>query len=205
MKITVISGSQRHANNSQSLKVAKFISTVLIDKKVCDQTELISMSDKPYPLWDENIWEGDKEWNNLISPMVDKLVESDAFIILVPEYHGMAPSALKNFLLMHNKDQIGHKPALLIGISSSDGGAYPLAELRMNSAKNNRLCYIPEQIVIRNVESVLNVEGKNDEDADQYFKERIDYALGILKQYAIALKQVRVSGATDTEQFKNGM
>ncbi len=205
MKITVISGSQRHANNSQSLKVAKFISTVLIDKKVCDQTELISMSDKPYPLWDENIWEGDKEWNNLISPMVDKLVESDAFIILVPEYHGMAPSALKNFLLMHNKDQIGHKPALLIGISSSDGGAYPLAELRMNSAKNNRLCYIPEQLVIRNVESVLNVEGKNDEDADQYFKERIDYALGILKQYAIALKQVRVSGATDTEQFKNGM
>ena len=210
MKITVISGSQRHAKNSQSLKVAQYMVDVLIGKQVCEQAELISMSDKPYPLWDESIWEGDEKWDKLLSPVAEKLLESDAFIILVPEYHGMAPSALKNFLLMHNKDQIGHKPALLIGISSSDGGAYPLAELRMNSAKNNRLCYIPEQLVIRNVESVLNDKERNDKgetttDADQYFKDRIDYALGILKQYAIALKQVRESGVTDTEVFKNGM
>lgn len=212
MKITVINGSQRHAENSQSLKVANYLLDVLVKENVCDESHLINMIDKPYPLWDEAIWDGDQEWKKLISPISDELSSSDAFIIIVPEYHGMAPAALKNFLLMHNKNEIGHKPALLVGVSSSDGGAYSVAEMRMNSAKNNRLCYIPEQLIIRNVESVLNPDSKGEVsesatnlDADSYFKERISYALGILKQYAVALKLVRESGVTDNDKFRNGM
>lgn len=210
MKITVINGSQRHAENSQSLKVANYLLDVLDKGKVCSETHLVSMIDKPYPLWDEAIWDGDQEWKKIISPISDELASSDAFIIIVPEYHGMAPAALKNFLLMHNKDEIGHKPALLVGISSSDGGAYSVAEMRMNSTKNNRLCYIPEQLIIRNVESVLNSKGGGTElgsdlDSDNYFKERITFALEILKQYAVALKSVRESGVTDNDKFRNGM
>ncbi|HHL18361.1 MAG TPA: NADPH-dependent oxidoreductase [Thiothrix sp.] len=208
MKITIISASQRHKSNSQSMKVARYMSQMLIDKYVAkdEGVEIISLSDKPYPLWDEGIWDGEKEWSEVLAPIVEKLSTSDAFIFIVPEYHGMAPAALKNFLLMHNRHQIGHKPVLLIGVSSSDGGAYPLAELRMNSAKNNRLCYIPEQLVIRHVESVLNDKtSENNVDADTYFKDRIQYALGILEQYAIALKGIRESGVTATEAFNNGM
>lgn len=206
MKITVINGSQRHADHSQSLKVANYLLDELIKKQAWNETHLISMTDKPYPLWDEAIWDGDQEWIKLIKPISDELASSDAFIIIVPEYHGMAPAALKNFLLMHNKSEIGHKPALLVGVSSSDGGAYSIAEMRMNSAKNNRLCYIPEQLIIRNVESVLNVDPKdNAPEADVYFKERITFALEVLKQYAVALKQVRDSGVTENDKFKNGM
>lgn len=206
MKITVINGSQRHAENSQSLKVAHHMVAELIDQKVCDQTHLISMTDKPYPLWDESIWDGNAEWEKRLTPISNELTSSDGFIIIVPEYHGMAPAALKNFLLMHNKDQIGHKPALLIGVSSSDGGTYSIAEMRMNSAKNNRLCYIPEQLIIRNVESVLNDNPEdNDADADRYFKERIRFTLGVLREYSIALKQVRASGKIHDDNFRNGM
>ncbi|MEE9351975.1 MAG: NAD(P)H-dependent oxidoreductase [Thiotrichaceae bacterium] len=206
MKITVINGSQRHAKNSQSLKVANYISGILVGGQFCEETHLISMTDKPYPLWDESIWDGDQDWKDLLEPVASELESSDAFIIIVPEYHGMAPAALKNFLLMHNKDQIGHKPALLVGVSSSDGGAYSIAEMRMNSAKNNRLCYIPEQLIIRNVESVLNSdEIDNNKDADGYFKERIAFALGVLSEYAVALKQVRASGVTHNDKFGNGM
>ncbi|MEE9304048.1 MAG: NAD(P)H-dependent oxidoreductase [Thiotrichaceae bacterium] len=206
MKITVINGSQRHAKNSQSLKVAKYISNALIEEQFCQQTHLISMTDKPYPLWDESIWDGDQHWKDLLEPVAGELESSDGFVVIVPEYHGMAPAALKNFLLMHNKNQIGHKPALLVGVSSSDGGAYSIAEMRMNSSKNNRLCYIPEQLIVRNVESVLNPdEADNNADADSYFKERISFALGVLSQYAVALKQVRESGVTDNAKFSNGM
>lgn len=202
----IISGSQRHKENSQSMKVARYLATVLASRDTIQDVEVISLSDKPYPLWDEKIWDGDEQWGEILSPMAEKLSASDAFIIIAPEYHGMAPSALKNFLLMHNRHQIGHKPALLVGVSSSDGGAYPLAELRMNSTKNNRLCYIPEQLVIRHVESVLNDDiSDNNADADRYFKDRIHYALGILEQYAGALKTVRDSGVTTTEAFNNGM
>jgi NAD(P)H-dependent FMN reductase len=208
MKVTIISASQRHKLNSQSMKVARYMSQVLIDKYSAKDKniEIISFSDKHYPLWDEGIWDGEKEWSDMLTPIAEKLSASDAFIFIVPEYHGMAPAALKNFLLMHNRHQIGHKPVLLVGVSSSDGGAYPLAELRMNSAKNNRLCYIPEQLVIRHVESVLNDKtSENNVDTDTYFKDRIHYALGILEQYAIALKGVRESGVTTTEAFNNGM
>jgi hypothetical protein len=76
----------------------------------------------------------------------------------------------------------------------------------MSSYKNNRICYIPEQVIVRNVESVLNdTAADNDPGADPYFRERFAYALGILREYAMALRQVRDSGATDLSQFKNGM
>lgn len=206
MKITVISASQRFERNSQSLKVGKFVSSLLIEGQFCDETHLISMIDQPYPLWDERIWEGDTAWKKRIEPVNKELESSDGFVFIVPEYHGMAPSAIKNFLLVHGKAQLGHKPALLVGVSSSDGGAYPLAEMRMNSSKNNRLCYIPEQLVIRHAETVLNEdESKNNPDADSYFRERIHFALGVLRAYSSALKPVRESGVTEHEMFKNGM
>lgn len=76
----------------------------------------------------------------------------------------------------------------------------------MSSYKNSRLCYIPEQVIVRNVEQVLNEDpAANNESADSYFRERLQWALNILKEYALALRQVRASGATETEKFGNGM
>jgi hypothetical protein len=81
-----------------------------------------------------------------------------------------------------------------------------VAELRMSSYKNNRIYYIPEQIIIRNVESVLNENAnQNNTDADHYFRERIYFSLSILKEYAKALNQVRASGLTYNADYKNGM
>jgi hypothetical protein len=107
---------------------------------------------------------------------------------------------------MWGRGELAHKPALIVTVSSADGGAYPVAELRMSSYKNNRICYIPEQVIVRNVESVLNEnEADNNPEADQYFRSRFEYALGVLKEYAEALRQVRRSGAADLSVFKNGM
>jgi hypothetical protein len=56
------------------------------------------------------------------------------------------------------------------------------------------------------VESVLNDDpALNKPVADGYFRERIHYALGILVEYAKALRQVRSSGLTDRDEFPNGM
>ena len=41
----------------------------------------------------------------------------------------------------------------------------------MSSYKNNRLCYIPEHVIVRNVEKVLNGNSEeNDSSADAYFR-----------------------------------
>ena len=204
MKITIISGS--HRNNSQSLKVANYIKKTLQNEKLCDESWLFSLSGNPLPLWDEGIWEGDEAWQNLLEPISAELDSSDGFVVIAPEWHGQVPAGLKNFFLLWGKGELAHKPALIVTVSSADGGAYPVAELRMSSYKNNRICYIPEQVIIRNVESVLNDNPEdNNQDADGYFRGRFSYALKQLTEYAIALKQVRKTGATDLSVYKNGM
>ena len=76
----------------------------------------------------------------------------------------------------------------------------------MSSYKNNRLCYIPEHVIVRNVEKVLNGNSEeNDSSADAYFRERISWALGILAGYASALKPMRDSLQVHHDKFGNGM
>ena len=203
MKISIISGS--HRKNSQSLKVARHIQTAL-ESGVCDETWLFSLEGHPLPLWDEGVWEGQPAWIELLEPIKQQLTQSDAFVIISPEWHGQVPAGLKNFFLLFGQTELGHKPALIVTVSAGAGGAYPVAELRMSSYKNNRLCYIPEHVIIRDVEKVLNENNAdNDVRSDSYLRERIQWSLQILKEYALALKQVRDSGVTVTDNFKNGM
>ena len=202
MKIAIISGS--HRENSQSLKVARHIEMNSAD--ICAETWLYSLSGNPLPLWDEGVWEGEQKWLELLNPIREQLSSCDAFVIITPEWHGQVPAGLKNFFLLFGKNELGHKPALIVSVSSGIGGSYPVAELRMSSYKTSRLCYIPEHVIIREVESVLNSdETTNDPHSDTYIRERLQWSLNILKEYAIALKLVRDSGATQTEKFSNGM
>ena len=203
MKITVICGS--HRREAQSLKVANDIQRTLADD-ICDEVALISLADNPLPLWDMGVWEGDAKWPPLLDPIRAELQSSDGFVVVTPEWHGQVPAGLKNFFLLFGKNELGHKPAMIVAVSSADGGAYPVAELRMSSYKNSRLCYIPEHVIVRHVESVLNDEAKNNnESADSYFRERITWTLHILKAYAEGLAHVRESGVTATDTFNNGM
>lgn len=204
MKITIISGS--HRNPSQSMKVACHIQQALLDSDYCDEAEIFSLADNPLPLWDQRIWENDPAWNELLQPMRDQFGSSDGFVVISPEWHGQVPSGLKNLFLLCGSNEVGHKPALIVTVSSGDGGAYPVAELRMSSYKNNRICYIPEQIIVRNVEGVLNSDpADNNPEADAYFRERIEWALRLLGSYATALKPIRESGVTQHKKFANGM
>lgn len=204
MKITVISGS--HRNPSQSMKVARHIQSTLIAKDPQDSVEIFALAENPLPLWDQGVWDGDPKWRELLTPLRAQLAASDAFVIVSPEWHGQVPSGLKNFFLLCSAREVGHKPALIVTVSAGDGGAYPVAELRMSSYKNNRICYIPEQVIVRKVEQVLNDDAaQNDQRSDDYYRHRIDWSLDILKAYAGALKPLRESGIAESKIFKNGM
>jgi len=203
MKISIISGS--HRSGSQTGKVARCIQSIL-EKGICDEIYLLSLENNPLPLWDQGVWDGDPQWEELLTPIKKEMAASDAFVIVSPEWHGQVPAGLKNFFLLMSKNEVGHKPAQIVTVSAADGGSYPVAELRMSSYKNNRICYIPEQVIIRNVEKVLNPNpADNNADADSYFRERLDWSLRILKEYAVALRHVRDSGVTKTDKFGNGM
>jgi len=203
MKITIISGS--HRNPSQSEKVARYIEKTLSAQDDIEAS-VFTLADNPLPLWDQSIWEDNAEWNERLMPLKQQLSDSDAFVIVTPEWHGQVPSGLKNFFLLFSHVELGHKPALIVAVSASDGGAYPVAELRMSSYKNNRLCYIPEQLIVRHVTSVLNENPEdNNERSDSYLKDRIAWSLDILKGYATALTSMRESTPISHDKHVNGM
>lgn len=200
MKIAIISGS--HRDNSQSLKVAEFLRGVV--QRENHSGWVYSLSKNPLPLWDEGVWSGDEKWKEGWGPTASELQSSDALIIVSPEWAGMVPPGLKNFLLLCSTKEVGHKPALIVSVSSGIGGSYPVAELRVSSYKNNRLVYIPDHVIVRNVEEML-VGDSPANDRDEATRSRLHYGVKVLLEYGKAFRSIRESGVIDHKTFPFGM
>ena len=204
MKTGIISGS--HRPQSQSEKVARVIDDRLDKSAWCDHSWLLTLADNPLPFWDESVWSGGGAWEDSLPGLREQVQRCDAFVIVTPEWHGMVPSGLKNFFLLWAAGgELAHKPALIVSVSASDNGAYPVAELRMSSYKNSRVCYLPEHLIVRNVKRVFNADDSNDSDAHAYLSGRMDYCLAMLGEYAAAFRQIRASGRVSLETYSNGM
>lgn len=204
MNITIVSGSHRKV--SQSIKIAKAIKRALKPLKECDEANIFDLANNPLPLWSEDMRKVGNPSKSLLDSVSKILAYSDAFIIISPEWHGMVPAGLKNFFLMWGKGELAHKPALIVTVSSGDGGSYPVAELRMSSYKNNRICFLPEHLIIRNVESVFNDnEIDNNSSSQEYFENRLDYCLKQLLTYGKAFQQIRKSDAVSINKYGSGM
>lgn len=201
MKFGIIIGSMQQDSNSA--KVGSYLASNL--KNSGHDVFSLDLGKIPLPMWDNSIWKGDKDWAERLGPINAELTTCDGFVVISPEYHGMVPAALKNFFLCFGKEVLGHKPAFIVGVSSGVGGTYPIAELRMSSYKNSRICYTPEHCIVRYADTVLNTDGDNDAESDAKTRERLDYGLQVLIEYTKALQLVRQSGVIDHEKFPNGM
>lgn len=201
MKFAIISGSAR--KDSQSIKIARYLDKEL-QQTAGQSTYLLNLEGNPLPLWDEGIFGPDDAWTTVWSPVSAEFKSADALIIVCPEWHGAVPAAVRNVLQIATHNEFGHKPALIVTVSTSVGGAYPVSELRMAGYKNNRLCYIPEQLIIRNVGHTFNGDTMESQE-DAYLRTRATYCLKLLAEYAKALKSVRSSGVIDHKTYPNGM
>jgi NAD(P)H-dependent FMN reductase len=202
MKYAIISGS--HRPQSQSGKVARFIAARLQTLNLASDSYILDLGQTPLPLWEEGIWQNDPKMVDAWKPVSTELKSCDTAIIIAPEWGGMVPAALKNLFLFAGDGCLYHKPGLLVGVSASRNGAYPIAELRVSSYKNTHLQYISEHVIIRFVTDVLNGEAAQSED-DATLRKRLDYSLAVLAEYGKALKQVRDSGVLDRKAFPYGM
>ncbi|MCL1058818.1 NAD(P)H-dependent oxidoreductase [Shewanella gelidimarina] len=186
MELVIVSGSQR--KDSQSAKVAQYLMQQMLPTHNVKHIELCEYQ---LPFWD-----GEPESKNVDGsrwPLISQQIKrADALVLITPEWGGMASPLIKNFLLMCDKQETAHKPALLVSVVSGISGAYPIAELRMNALKNNKLVATPDHLIIRQVEEVLNQEEAMSE-RDQHLRERINYCLHMLLQYSEALTTIRVN------------
>lgn len=198
LKLVVLAGSSQPS--SQSAKVAGYLQRRLLQLGPCAAADLslIDLGATPLPLWPAADPAG--AWADCAA----LLREADGLVLVSPEWHGMASPALKNFFVYAGRRELGHKPALLVGVSAGQGGAYPLSELRASSYKNCRLCYLPEQLIVRQVEALLNGETPVDQ-ADARIRARADWALQVLLHYARAMRPLRTAIRFDSADFANGM
>lgn len=202
MEICLISGS--HRENSQSEKVAGFAAERLKALSPQTKTCVISLAQAKLPLWDEEAWDPtSSKWLKAFGPISEQLDKAQGFVVVSPEWSGMAPAGLKNFFLLCTHE-LRHKPACLVGVSAGRGGAYPIAELRMSSYKNTHICYLPDHVIVRDAQHVLNGPDAVSED-DRFLRERLDYSLELLLSYAEALVQVRDKHGADFPKYPNGM
>ncbi len=188
MKLVIISASQR--KQSQTAKVAQYMVEAAIGYETIVHLELCQLQ---LPLWDGKQTSKLAESSDWLM-INEHLNQADAFIVITPEWSGMASPLLKNFLLMCSSQDTANKPVLLTAISSGISGAYPIAELRMNAFKNNKLVAIPDHLIIRNIEEVLNAPTNNTSvftEHDNKIRHRIGYSLHTLQKYSKALKALR--------------
>ena len=202
MNYIIISGS--HRENSQSEKVSKWLEHQLQNQG--EEISIVNLAGNPFPLWSEDAWNDDSELSKKMVPILDLFKKADGIIIVSPEWSGMVPGGLKNFLLYLDPEHVGHKPTLLVGVSASRGGSYPIAELRMSGYKNSKMVYIPDHLIVQNVKDVMNdMEPTSPEKADGYIRERALFSLGTLGGYTAALKPIRTSDKLLNDKFEYGM
>lgn len=198
--IGIIIGSNR--KKSQSGRVANYIHSLINNLQTDVSIEIFSLRDMELPLWTEEKWQTDSSLAKLWKPYSSKLKKCEGFVIVSPEWAGMAPPHLKNFLLMCDGGELAHKPGLLVGISSGSGGAYPVAELRMSGYKNNFLWWLPDHVILRQVEKLFVDELPT--KLDMNLTGRLTYSAEFLVETAMAMTPVR-DKLQDLATYKHGM
>ena len=199
MKISIISAS--HRINSQSKKISSFIKDNLFKMDSEIDINILDLAEAGLPLWSPEKKDGEGIWGENWNFISSNLDESDGFVLVVPEYGGMATPAAKNIFLLCGNGELAHKPGLIVSISSGTGGAYPISELRSSSYKNTHLMWIPENIIIRNVEEFN--PGAHGENIPNWLDDRIDYVLKLFLTYASNMKPIRE--IVNRKDFGNGM
>ena len=202
MQIAIVVGS--HRKESQSSRVGAYIASDLARIDPSATVDTIDLAGNPLPLWDESVWQGDSALSALWKPYRDRMRRADGFVIIAPEWAGMVPPGLKNLLLFAGPKEVGHKPAMIVAVSASRGGSYPVNELRTSGYKNSRLVYIPEHVLIHDVNDML-LGATPASDRDAWLRRRIEFADRILLEYAKALAPIRTSGLTEHADFPYGM
>ncbi len=203
MKLLVISGS--HRAGSESRRIADCLQKML-GRRQGVEAHVLDLHETKLPQWEPEYQtlaqSAGIDWAALSS----QIEGCDGFVFITPEWHGLASPALKNLILCCNAKELANKPTLIVSVSAGMSGAYPVSELRANSGKNTKICYIPDHLVIKNCKShLLDPKPETLTEEQSFVFERTENALDVLILYARHLSALREEGDALLKKFPNGM
>ena len=114
------------------------------------------------------------------------LNNSDGIILASPEWAGSSTPILMNAIQLAGSS-LAYKPGLIVTTSASRGGTYPVAEIRSFGYKNSKINFIPDHLIVRKVEEVLNPLATDQEitKTDKYIRDRTDWTIDVFIEYII--------------------
>lgn len=156
MKIAIISGSNRIGRKSH--QVAEYIQSQLLLRDEVDEANMLDVHAYGFPVMDERLGyleephAGLEEFSSSIS-------QSDAVVIVTPEYNGGMAGSLKNSLDYFRKE-FDHKPMTAITVSSGNfGGVNALHQLWFWMTYVGGIVS-PQKLLVSNVGSVFDENGE---------------------------------------------
>ena len=174
MEILVISGGPR--KHGRSAIAARFI-----ERTYGFHTLDLSVMEMPMYTGEE-----EQTTNPVVKSLRKSVLESDAVLLLSPEYHSAMSGALKNTLDFLSSTQFLHKPVGLMAIAGGGkGGINCLNNMRtvMRGVYANA---IPRQLVLDPSVFDYDRDGLSKEAAEQ-----VDGLIEELKMYARVAKEVK--------------
>lgn len=142
--------------NSNSRKVANLIQTMY--KNLDEEVEILDLKD--LPLHDLRGEFYGKPLPETIGSVIKKINESEGLIMIVPEYNGSMPGALKYFMdFWSYPDSFEHRPVCFVGLGGMFGGLRPVEHLQQVFGYRNAFIF-PDRVFLINVWKHLNAEGE---------------------------------------------
>lgn len=195
MKISIISGSTRA--NSGSAKTSLYLKNELARIDATQDVDIFDLATLDLPMWEEDTDLA------LVESQKQQLESADAFVFVVPEWHGMVPPAVKNLFFLFT-GVFRHKPAYIVSVSAGSGGRYPIQEMRATAYKNTFLNFIPVNTVIDRLNATIDENGQYIAEK-QFVANRVDEGLKLLLEYSSAFQQIRKSDIVQEKRFPNGV
>lgn len=150
----IISGTDRLG--SKTFAVAKVVQS-LYQEIQGEKVEIIDLKSLPMAQLKQGGYDGNLPpiWREA----VDKVDHSDGLIVVVPEYNGSMPGALKYFIDHWSYPRsFEFRPVCLIGLGGRFGGLRPVEHLQQVFGYRNAFIY-PERVFIMNAGKSVE-EGK---------------------------------------------
>lgn len=142
--------------NSNSRKIAEVIQGVY--SHLDEVVEILDLKDFPFQdlkgeLYGKTLPESVATWTR-------KINDSEGLIVVVPEYNGSMPGALKYFIdFWSYPDSFEHRPVCFVGLGGMFGGLRPVEHLQQVFSYRNSFLF-PDRVFLMNVWKNINAQGE---------------------------------------------
>lgn len=147
----IISGTNRIGSNT--LKIAQFVKNLYA--QVGEQVEIIDLAALPLSEFNSHHYGSKEALPSALQSAIDKVNTAEGLIMIVPEYNGSMPGALKYFIdFWKYPDSFEFRPVCFVGLGGLFGGLRPVEHLQQVFGYRNAYIF-PQRLFLQNVWNLL--------------------------------------------------